>query len=349
MNKWITYLYLGLFCWGCAPVTSKSLTQDTNSSNAGGRYLYITSGACYSGGVTTSAGSFTIARYSKTSGAFDRLILDYGEVAVNDAPVSLIQLSIEQLLVLVENTGGRRFDLLDINRGQVTSYLINSTALNGALRKFTKLTDGSFLVAKSTAIEKFNSAKARVTQGANPFVNNPQGSCAGSATLISSTDVLTNGKILFTHAATSPNNRIGVISATGYAAPADCLATQTAPTTTALPTSILRHSSGKILVAYGSTTASSNLIYSYDIDATSGTISNAIEAYNDFAIINGPSAMVEDVNTGDVFIANANSSFNTVEKFYFNPTSGILTKATNTAFIPPSIFTRCISGMSIGD
>lgn len=343
-------LLLTLFALqSCAPVSSKSLINQSESTSAGGRYLYLTSGGCYAGGVTVSAGSFTIARYSKSTGQFDRLVMDYSQVAANDAPVSLINLTAENLLVLIENTGGRRLDLLDINRSQVTSFLINSTALNGIMRKALPLSDGSFLISKSTAIEKFNSAKARVTQGANPFINNPQGSCAGSATLISDMDTLDNGKIVFAHAAATPNNRIGVISANGYVAPADCLATQAAPTTTALPTSLLKHSSGKVLVAYGSTTGSSNLIYSYDVDATTGAISNAIEAYNDFSIINGPSAMVEDPNTGDIFMANANSAFNTVEKFYFNPNTGLLTRATSSAFITPSIFTRCISGISIGD
>lgn len=349
MKLGLIYLFMFAFYWSCAPVSSKSLIRDSANLISGGRYIYVTSGGCYAGGVTPSAGSFTIARYSKSSGQFDRLVMDYSQVAINDAPVSLIHLSIEHLLVLVENTGGRRLDLLDINRSQVTSYLINSTALNGAMRKSITLNDGSFLISKSTAIEKFNAAKARVTQGANPYVNNPQGSCAGSATLISSIDTLNSGKIIFTHAAATPNNRIGVISATGYSTPADCLSTEAAPTTLALPTSLLRHSSGKVLVAYGSTTATSNLVYSYDIDSTSGAITNATEAYNDFSIINGPSAMVEDPSSGDIYIANANSTFNTVEKFYFNATNGLLTKATSGAFIPPSIFTRCISALSVGD
>ena len=206
--------------------------------------------------------------------------------------------------------------------------------------------NGSLLVSKTTAIEDFSSNKARILQGANPFVNAPAGACATSTTLISSMTTLPNGKIIFAHAAATPNNKFGVISSTGYAAASDCLAAQTAPNTLALPTAVTVHNDGTtVLVAYGSTTAASNAIYTYTVNATTGAITNPVSAFSDFTIVNGPSAMTEDSTTGIVYVANATSTANTIEKFTLS--GGVLTRAGTTPYLPSSVYTRCVSSMMV--
>jgi hypothetical protein len=137
-----------------------------------------------------------------------------------------------------------------------------------------------------------------------------------------------------------------VISASGYAAAGNCLAAQDAPATTALPTAVAFHQlSGKLLVTYASTTSASNVVYSYDIDLTSGAISNPIAAWTDFGIVFGASEMIVDQETGFVYIANGAAAYNNIEKFSFS--NGVLTKIGTTPFINTGIYTRCISGLEI--
>lgn len=311
------------------------------------KHLYVASGSCYGGGVTVSTGpANTISKYNLETGAFERVIVDYNQQAPGDSPVAIYDYDSSRLLVLVENTGGRRIDIVRKDGGGVASYLYNATAFSAVLRSFILLSDFSILVSKSTAIEKFNSGKARVTMGANPWVNAPAGTCATSTTLISSVTAHANGKIVYTHAAATPNNKIGVIKDTGYAAAADCLGGVAGPTTLALPTRAMFHSDGKLLVSYGSTTAASNFIYSYTFNATTGAITAPTAAFNDSGvIINGPSAMAEDPATGDVYVANVTSTFNTIERFHY--ASGILTRAGGSTFIPSSAYTRCVADMKV--
>ena len=232
----------------------------------------------------------------------------------------------DHILILVENTAGRRLDIVRRDGTGHETYLTNATALNGIMRAFTVLPDDSVLVSKSTAIEKFNAGKSRLTQGANPYINAPAGACNPSATLLSLMAVHPESeKIVYTHAAATPNNKMVVISATGYAAAVNCLGVQAAPSTTALPTRALFHSSGKLLVAYGSTTAASNFIYSYDFNGTTGAISNATAVYDDGGVtINGPSSMAEDTDNNNA-----------------------MTRFIGPAFITYSVYTRCVADMRV--
>lgn len=328
---------------------SGSTPFNNSAYDVGGeRSLYVVSGACYGGGVTTSTGpANTVAKYNLNTGALEKVVVDYNVLAPGDSPVAIQDYDNDRLLVLVENTGGRRVDLVNKNDGTVSTYLVNTTALGTVLRSFAMLTDLSLLVSKSGSIEKFNSGKARVMIGANAFVNNPAGVCATSTTLISSVVVHGTGKIIFTHAGATPNNRIAVVSANGYSVAGDCLAGTAGPVTTALPTRALLHSSGKLLVAFGSTTLTSNFIYSYDFNGSTGAITNPIAAYRDGgSIVNGPSAMVENPTTGDVLVANVTSTYNTIEKFRYNA-GGTLTRVSGGTFIPSGIYTRCVADMKV--
>lgn len=296
--------------------------------------------------MTTSTGSATIAKYD-LDGNFLDLVADYNQMSPGDSPQSVFDFDSSRLLVAVENAAGRRIDLVSKNGSGISTYLTNSTALTAILRRLLYLSDGSILISRNTAVEKFSPSKARVTIGANPYVNAPAAPCATSTTLISSILTLPNGKILYTHAAATPNNKIGMISESGYAAAGDCLTSQAAPTTTALPTDMILHSSGKLLVSYGSTTAASNSIYSYDVDQSSNTITNPILSYSNISILNGPSAMVEDPANGDVLVANGINTFNTIERFSFDPSLGTLTKIGTMPFIQSNVYTRCVSALRI--
>ena len=311
------------------------------------RYMYVASGACYGGGVTALTGSATIVAFDLSTGEEVSMIADYNGFSMGDSPVGIGTYDTSHVLVAVENTGGRRIDKVALTGfNDVATYLTNALGLNGVLRGLFMLGDGGFLVSKTTAIEKFSSGKSRILQGAAPYVSNPAGSCSTSTTLISSVKAFSTGNILYTHAAATPNNRFGVITAAGYAAAPDCLSAQAAPTTTAMPTHGLIHSSGKVLISYGSTTAASNSIYSYDVDATTGAITNPVAAFTDFSIVNGPSVMVEDPSTGAVYVANATNSFSNIEKFTLSA-GGVLTRVGTSPFIKPSVYTRCVSAMYI--
>lgn len=334
---------LALLTTACSETLSG---EEFNSAVLNKKYIYVASGACYSGGVAASTGSATITKYDLTTGALADLVIDYNAFGLGDMPAAIKSFVGDQFLIGIENAGGRRLDVVARDGSGLTTYLTNATALNAAFRDLVVLSDSSILVAKATAIEKFAPSRARVTQGANPFVNAPAATCANSTTVMSSAITLPDGKIVYAHAAATPNNKIGVISASGYAAPANCLASQAAPATTALPTAVAYHQlSGKLLVTYASTTSASNLVYSYDINTTSGAISNPIAAWTDFGIVYGASKMTIDQETGFIYIANGAATYNNIEKFSIS--NGVLTKIGTTPFINTGIYTRCISGLEI--
>lgn len=329
----------------CGQQQSDELDPGTAANgSSSSESLYVASGGCYGGGVTLSAGSGTIAAFDPATGAFRRVVVDYASYSPGDTPVAIADYDATHILVAVENTSGRRVDLVSKFGQSVSTYLSNSTALNGVLRTSKFLDDGSLLISKSTAIEKFTPAKGRVLQGANAFVQAPASTCATSATLLSSLDTLSNGKILLSHAAATPNNKLILISKSGYATTADCLNTQAAPTTTAMPTAVLTHSSGKVLVSWGSTTAASNFVYSYPVNATTNAFGTPVAAFSDNGVlVNGPTAMTEDAFNGDVYVANGLSTMNTIERFSFDSTAGTLTS--KSVRFGPNIYTRCVSAM----
>lgn len=318
---------------------------------SGTRYLYVASGACYGGGVTTNTGLATISRFGLDDGQIHGSTINYYSQSPNDQPVGIINYDSNNLMVLVENTNGRRLDLASkFNAGQISVFYQNATTLNGVGRSLSPSSiDGSVFVAKSTAIEKISANKQRLTAGAAAYINAPGGACATSATVMTSAIELSGGKLLFSHAAANPNNKIGMISSTGYVAAGDCLTTQAAPFTTSLPTAMLLHSSGKLLVAYGSTTSASNVIMSYTVDTSGNTISGATTAYSNQSVVIGPSAMTEDRTTGVVYIASATVGAESIEAFTFDSSSGVLTRIGSTPFIPLNQYVRCVSGMVVAE
>ena len=140
-----------------------------------------------------------------------------------------------------------------------------------------------------------------------------------------------------------------MISANGYSTAADCLSSQAAPVTTSLPSSMVYLSDvGHLLVGYGSATAASNQVWAYAVDETTNAFSGATAAYTNFNVVNGPSAMAYDSTTGYVYIANAQSMLNNIERFTYDSSTKVLTRTGSSAYISASVKTRCISGMSVG-
>ena len=311
------------------------------------RYLYVASGACYGGGVTTNTGVGTISKYNLNTGARVGTVVNYFAQSPNDQPVGLVAYNNDTLMALVENTGGRRIDLVNKFTSGISVFTQNATILAAALHGLYPAADGGFFIARTSAVEKISGSKQRITAGANPFINAPAGSCATSTTNMTQAIELPGGKLLFAHAAATPNNRIGMISSTGYNIAGDCLAGVAGPTTTALPTALVSYAAGHALVAYGSTTAASNFIYSYNVDETANTITAPTLAYTNASVVNGPSAMALDPSTGYVYVASATQAAESIERFTYDTNARTLTRVGSTPFIPSDVYVRCVSGMVV--
>jgi hypothetical protein len=339
--------------------TTPGTDDDPTPSAPSGNFLYVASGACYGGGVATQLGVQTIARFSLASGLYDRTIADYLNLSggTTEVPNAIDSFDADRLVVAVE-TGSttRRIDLVDRSGTGVQTYFSSTAAFNQVLRAIVKLSDGTFLISKGATppsgttggIEKFTSGKSRLLQGANPWILNPAGSCTGSNVTVSGAISLPQtGKILMAHAGTGAA-RLALISAAGYAATGDCLAVAASPLATSMPTALLQHPSGDILVAYGNPLSSGNFIYSYRVNETTNTISAGTVAYSNSSVVMGPSAMAVDPSTGDVFVANAASTFNSIEKFTYDSTTQKLTRVGSLPFVQQQLATRCVSGLSVG-
>lgn len=330
------------------PTTDSSTTP---VATAPSKYLYVTSGSCYAGGLTPETASRTVAKINLSTGNVEGVIADYTSYP-GDNPVGIVNYDDNHVLVLVENASGRRIDIVDksTTTNSFLTFLSNSTALSAQLRSMVQTPDGGLIVSKSTAIEKFSSGKSRVLVGVAPYVNAPAGSCATSTTLLSSLAVLNNGKIVFAHAATA-QNRFGILSANGYSTAADCLSAQTAPIATAFPTAMLYlGSSSNLLVAYAGTAANVDYIYSYDINETTNAISGATKAYENTSVLRGVSAMTFDSSAGYIYAANGSTSLsNAIEKLSYDASTKTLTRIGTVPFSMPTVYHKCISAMTVAN
>lgn len=369
-----TYLiFAGLIVCSCAQPPQSSLNTEADS-----RYLYVSSGACYSGGGNTTFSNTTSAnvvyRINLDTGIRESIIADYNAspAQVGDSPVGLANVDSDSIYVLVENTtttGARRIEKVEKSSGNRTLFSNNTTALSAQLRDLNLLSNGDMLISKSTAIEKITSSNVRITQGANPFINAPAAPCATSTTLHSKMIALNNGNIVFLHAATS-QNRFAIISSTGYAAAADCKAAQSAPNTSSFPVAAAYDGvNSKLIVAYAgsATTTDINSIYAYTVNESTNAVSGAQKIYDANLypatypyLLYGISEMVFDSSTSSLYVATAINTATTVasyaiEKFSYDATkigsdnTHVLTRSGTTPFYPYGADTKCISSMVIGD
>lgn len=360
---------------------AEDTVADIISSGGSSRYLYLATGACYSGsGLTTftnTSATNKIYRINLSTGAQQEAkIADYtdSKSQAGDTPVSIASADANNIYVLVQNAtaGLKRIDKIPKENDPFRTLVTNNATIFSANSKFlSKTSNGDLLVSKTSAIERVSGADySRIQAGANPYVSAPAAPCATSTTLISSLGTLSNQMIYFAHAAAS-QNRIGFVKAAGYAAAGDCPVAQSAPNANAFPTAMAYDQANEILlVAYANSsavTADVNSIYAYKLTVTSNSV--AIASSNkiyDFTLypatygfqLFGISAMALDTSTNQLYVSTAISTAATVanyrvERLTYDPTkvgvanTSVLTKSSSSYFLSHGADTKCIADMMI--
>ncbi|MEN9722972.1 MAG: hypothetical protein RJB38_958 [Pseudomonadota bacterium] len=341
---------MGCELFGKGSSSSSNVTSgQPGPTPSGEKYLYVTSGSTYVGaGVTTDVAVQTVSRY-RLNGTFDRVVFDYNRNAgAGDQPVDIVNYDQKAVLVLVENSsGGRRIDRVNKDGSGTFLFIQNLSALNGVLRSFASTFDGGWLVSKSSAIEKFSSNRGRVTPiSATAYVNNPQGACAATNTLV--TEVLQGpgNTIIYLHAGASPNNKVALVKSSGYVSSTDCLSTVSAPSAAHLPTAALMHSNGRLLVAYSTGAATAAEIYSYPITSTS--IGSGTLAYTNLSVLKGVTSMIE-LPDSTIAVASAAVGYNAVDQFSYDVSTDILSRVGTTPMIFSEVYLRSISALMVAD
>lgn len=365
-------LFMTLLMVGC----EQPLPEESSDGSSSSRRLYVSSGLCYSGGGLTTFTNLTssnmVYSVNLATGARESVIADYNRAPAltGDSPTSIHIGNGDELQILVENTttvAARRIETASKSSTSRSLLISNAAALNGVVRDMIRLPSGDFLVSKSTAIERFTSGNVRILKGTNPYVSAPAAPCATSTTLHSKLLTLPSGAIIYAHAATG-QNRIGIIAASGYGVAADCKAAQAAPNAAAFPTAMAYDAvNSKLIVAYGgaSTADNLNVIYAYNVNETTLTISSPQEIYDsnryptDFSyLLFGISGLALDPETGHLYVATAITTATTVlnyaiEKLSYNASAigvnnnSVLRREGSVPFYQYGSDTKCISDMVI--
>lgn len=355
-----------------AACAEKPDSSDTTTSESSSRYLYVSTGVCYSGNNTTfsnTTSSNLIYRLNLDDGSVDTTIADYFSSPSNagDSPASIVNADSDYIYALIENTTTtslRRIEKIEKkSHGQRSIFSNNTTALATQVRNMFKLSGGDFAISDSASIEYITSGNVRI--GA-PYISASAAPCNTSTTLIPEVLTLSNGKFVFLHAAAS-QNRFGIFAASGGTT---CAAAQAAPNANAYPTAAFYDSANaKLFVAYAgnASTTDLNSIYAYSIDESTNAISGATKIYDASLypatynyLLYGISEMAYDAETSTVYIATAITNATTVanyaiEKFTYDPTqlgvdnTKVLTRVGSTPFFEYGSDTKCISSMFIAD
>lgn len=364
-----------------APVEEDNGSSVGSSANP---YLYIASGACNTGfGLTTYAAttaSNVVVRINSSTGQYEGRIADFSTVADAPAtPVSIADYDDQYFLALVEHASLRRVEVIKKSlAGDRSTFYNNVSAtapiglLTGVGKSLLKVADG-FLVSKTSAIEKMNVAKARLTgTGTISWVANPGGVCSAATTNINSmTTYPTTGNtsgynIVYTHSSNASNattNRIGVINGdTGWNGTTGCVSNQSTVAAGATPVASVYMSDVKrLVVAYaGTNVALQNSLYTYAVDeaATTNVISDATKGFEDPNVLFGVSAMTYDPLNKYLYVASGSTITNNfttgntvykVEKFSYNSTTKLFTRVGSMPLYAGNIETRCISSMFLSN
>lgn len=345
--------------------TSTSTTTTTQP-----KYIYGVSGACTSGNAvttfTTATASNLVFRINTYSGIRDAVLFDYNSLPSGDSPVGIADWSSTHVMVMLESASARRLELVEKKHsGARTSFVTSATVLSTALRNMIKTSDGGILLTRSGAVEKVSASGVRI--GA-PYVSNNLGTTCNTAnTDYNSVTVTPNSRIILTHRAATPNNRLISVPATGAAG--SCTAAQAAPSTTAWPTHVIHIPTKNKVFAFfaNSTTAlNQNVLMSYDYDDATGLFSNAQKIYEANLypstfnyLLYSVSAMAFDSETDTLYISTANSNTATVtnyqiEKFQVDFTkigtdnNNVLQRSGTIPFYSYGLDTKCISQMFVG-
>ena len=274
--------------------------------------LYVSTGVCNSGPgmitYTSATATRTIERFAASNGASQGPLFDYSSALSGMSslisPVA-IRNNGTHLYVLNEGGTGQR-TLTSVPKDNPYAYTTiianNNSAFTGALSNFSVDDEGSFLISKSTGIEKFNSNSARLTASGAAWVSAPGGACATATTSMSAVLTLPSssgiiGHVIFSHQGiTSSTNRIGIVyGSTGYINTSNCLAG--AQINTVTHTKATNLASGSI--AFGATSTSpSSMVY---IPYTSGTVvGKLLVSYSNSQTSNPVSGVVTTLNHGIV-------------------------------------------------
>lgn len=314
--------------------------EDEFASLGGNGMLYVSTGVCNSGQgmVTYTSGTATrtIEKFATSNGASQGSLFDYSSALAGMpalmSPIGLLN-SGSDLYTLNEGGAGQR-NLIRIPKSDPYAYATlvanNSTAFTGALMNFAIDDEGSYLISKSTAIEKFNSTGTRLTASGAAWVNAPAGGCASSTT--SMTAVITlptssgiTGHVIYSHqGATSSTNRLGVIyGGTGYINTSNCLAGVQINTTTHAKASNLASGtitfnatstspSAMVLVPYTSGTVVGKLIVAYSNGLTSNAVSGSVTTLNHGIVawdVNRPTPATVSLTNPVVLVEDHNKVF----------------------------------------
>jgi hypothetical protein len=330
-------------------------SDDEDETGGTGPYIYVASGTAYAGnGASTSTPSNTVAKFN-ADGTFNRVLVDYS-LNTGDSPVAMVDYDSDYLLVLVENPtniASRRIERVAKDGSGTSTFLIDGTNLGVANRNLVQLglsSDSGFYIGRgitvgNAAIEKYNATKARITIGANAYVSAPAGACATVTTRFTGLTEGPSGVIFVAHAAVSPNNKVFLISNTGYSVVGDCIASVAMPSVNHYPTAMVYLSdAAQMLISFGNTTGPVHSVYSYDATATN--LANATQAYSNLSVLQGISAMTKDED-GNIFIAAGAAGFNTVEKFTY--ASNTLTRVGSIPLVYGSVYTRSPSAIVVAD
>jgi hypothetical protein len=334
------------------------------------RYLYVSSGACFSGNATAQNGSRTLVRYNLTSGSTTpEIMYDFNADPALPTPTAIKDDGDYILVATADNaaagpTGGDKA-IYRINKTSKSkfSYYQDTTVLTtgNVIRHLNTGTYGgsTLIISDATKIEKvsrtsFTRILAQLA-AVTAFINAPNGgSCTTMATNLNGSFETTSGRIVAIQGAA--NGRIGVFDKDGV----DVIATDCNQgvamansglfvAATGQPTSLLLHSSGKLLMSAGSSaTNASNAVLAFDFDDSSTATpitSQTLAYYLPTVGLNQPSAMAEDVTGGKVYLASYASG--TIESFTFDSSTKTLTRVATA--IPASAYTNCVSGMFVGN
>lgn len=276
---------------------------DTNTN-----VLYVSTGACNSGpgqtAYTSATATRTIERFAVSNGASLGALFDYGNAQSGMQQLmspAAIYNSGSSVFVLNEGGAGQR-NLIRVPKSTPYTYTIpianNALAFTNALTAFTIDDEGSFLISKNSAIEKFNSISTRLTASGAAWVTSPGGSCASAAASVASVLTLPTssgitGHVIYSNqGVTSSTNRLGIIyGGTGYINTSNCLSGAQINTTAHTKASNL--SSGTIafiptgtgptsmvLVPFTSGTVKAKLIVSYSNAQTYNSVSGSVTTLN---------------------------------------------------------------------
>ncbi len=360
----LPFLLLAPLLSGCELFGKKAEEIVAAINNAApSKHLYILSGSCYAGGVTTAAPTNKLYKYDVTKKQMLGAIVDFRGIAPGDSPVGITphMTDSSMLMIGIENaTQGRR--IYEVNRNGSGGALWNSnqTLLGTQVRGLATTSDNGLLVARSTMIEKITPFGTRATNSAGAvFITLAAAGAAPCSlpitTVLTFAHEISNNRILIGHATNNPNNKIGVIGTNGYAVTGDCVSAAVQPTgmaNTALPTAAVNLESDVVAVAYAGNNTLDNFIRVNTYNATTGALGTTTADkvfFNGAAYFRGASAMTYDSANKILYVALSPMGFETIEAFQWDSTAKTLTRIGSTPFISGNLDLSCISGLYYGD